>query len=86
MDTPGAEEAAEPHDQAAVHPTMKRAEELVGKAGEYVKQWTVGGNVQVRRTFSRLKEDMEDMWVEAREIEHHQHGQAGEKAPSEETH
>ncbi len=84
MDTPGAE--AQPRDQPAEHPTMKRAEELVGKAGEYAKHWTVDGNVQMRRTFARLREDMEDMWAEARAIERHQHSQPREQAPRQETH
>lgn len=72
MDTPGAE-AEQEQETSTEHPTMQRAEELVGKAGEYVSHWTLIGNVNLRRAMARLREDMEDMWVEAHEIEHHRH-------------
>lgn len=84
MDTPGAE--AQPHDQPAEHPTMKRAEELVGKAGEYARHWTIDGNIRMRRALARLREDIEDMWAEAHEIEHQQRSQPRKQAPRKETH
>lgn len=84
MDTPGAE--AQPHDQPAEHPTMMRAEVLVGRFGEYARHWTVDGNVRMRRALARLREDVEDMWAEAHEIERHQQSQPREQAPREETH
>ena len=98
MDTPGAE-AEQGQDtqttpsmtqQAAkqgqdIH-AMQRAEELVGKAGEYATRWTITGNMNLRRAMARLREDMEDMWIEAHEIEHHLYEKPRQEPPSEQAH
>jgi hypothetical protein len=81
MDTPGAK-AKQGQDTHA----MQRAEELVGKAGEYATRWTLTGNMNLRRAMARLREDMEDMWVEAHEIEHHLHEKPHQEPPSEQAH
>ena len=102
MDTPGAEaeqgqdthttppmtqRAAEQGQEThSVPPAMQRAEELVGKAGEYATRWTLTGNMNLRRAMARLREDMEDMWVEAHEIEHHLHEKPHQEPPSEQAH
>jgi hypothetical protein len=81
MDTPGAEA-----EQGQDTHTMQRAEELVGKAGQYATRWTLTGNMNLRRAMARLREDMEDMWVEAHEIEHHLHEKPHQEPPSEQAH
>ncbi|MEO7018531.1 MAG: hypothetical protein ABI234_00075 [Ktedonobacteraceae bacterium] len=72
----------EHHTMSAEHPTMKRAEELVDHFGQHVVHWTQGGNMQLRRSIARLREDMEDMWVEAHEVQHHRHENPQQHEPS----
>lgn len=83
MDTPVGEAGSQ--GQEVEHSTMRRAEELMGKAGEYLKHVTTS-NPQVRRTLARLKEDMEDMWVEAHNVERHLHTPPRQERPQDETH
>ncbi|HEX7737495.1 MAG TPA: hypothetical protein VF458_21785 [Ktedonobacteraceae bacterium] len=46
---------------------LERAEEIVNQMGERVTRATLGGNLSIQRAVARLREDVEDMWVEARE-------------------
>jgi hypothetical protein len=48
---------------------LERAEEIVDQLGERVTRAALGGNLSVQRTVARLREDAEDMWVEAREMQ-----------------
>lgn len=66
---PGAEHRQGP----GARPPMQRAEELVDHLGRRINHWTQGGNMRLRRVAARLREDMEDMWVEARSVQHHLH-------------
>lgn len=49
----------------AGQPTLERAEALVDQFGQRVAAWTLGSNQSLQRTVARLREDVEDMWVEA---------------------
>lgn len=48
--------------------TTERAEELVDQFGQRVRHWALVGSLQTKRTLARLREDAEDMWVEAQEM------------------
>lgn len=50
-------------------PSLERAEMVVDRFAERISHWAVGGNLSARRTMARLQEDVEDMWVEAQEIQ-----------------
>jgi hypothetical protein len=52
------------------HQATERAEEMVERFGQRVSHWTQLGNMQARRTLARLREDAEDMWVEAQGMHH----------------
>lgn len=49
-------------------PATARAEEMVDRLGQRMSYWTMVNGSQARRTMARLREDAEDMWVEAREM------------------
>jgi len=46
-------------------PADERAEELVDQLGQRVRHWAIVSDLQARRTLARLREDAEDIWVEA---------------------
>ena len=48
--------------------TLQRAETLVDQFGLRISHWASGGNLSMQRTVARLREDAEDMWIEAREM------------------
>jgi len=48
-------------------PATARAEEVVDLLGQRVGRWALVNGFQVRRGLARLREDAEDLWVEARE-------------------
>jgi len=50
-------------------PSLERAEMAVDRFAERVSHWAVGGNLSARKTMARMREDVEDMWVEAQEIQ-----------------
>ncbi|HEU5381560.1 MAG TPA: hypothetical protein VFV38_39570 [Ktedonobacteraceae bacterium] len=50
-------------------PNVERAEELVDRAGQYITHWAQVSNIQIRRTMARLRENAEDIWVEAQEVQ-----------------
>lgn len=83
MDAPQAE--SESGEQQAGSSTVKRAEDLMGKAGDYLKHFTTG-NAPLRRTLARLKEDVEDMWADARNVEHHGQTRPHNEPPQDEAH
>ena len=59
-------EATTPSAQNIQHPpTTERAEELVDQFLQRASHWAVVGNLQARKTLARLREDAEDIWVEA---------------------
>lgn len=65
--------------QEEAQPALERAEVVVDRLLQRMGVWTAQGNVTVRRTVARLREDVEDMWVEAQEIQkdwQHRAGQA----------
>lgn len=45
--------------------TQERAEEMVDQFLHRASAWAAGSNYQARRTFARLREDVEDIWAEA---------------------
>lgn len=47
-------------------PATERAEELVDQFGQRVGHWAIVNNLRARRMLARLREDAEDIWVEAR--------------------
>lgn len=49
-------------------PATARAEELVDRLGQRMSHWAVVNGQQARRTMARLREDAEDMWIEAQEM------------------
>jgi hypothetical protein len=49
-------------------PATARAEELVDRLGQRMSHWATVNGLQARRTMARLREDAEDMWVEAQEM------------------
>jgi hypothetical protein len=49
-------------------PATARAEELVDRLGHRMSHWATVNGLQARRTMARLREDAEDMWVEAQEM------------------
>ena len=55
------------HARTAPLPT-DRAEVLVDHFLQRATHWAVVGNLQARRGIARLREDAEDMWVEAQDI------------------
>lgn len=63
---PGAEQREGPGEP---RPTMQRAEALVDQLGHYTTRWAHSGNIQFRRALAHLREGMEDMWVEAQEVQ-----------------
>jgi hypothetical protein len=72
LDTPtstqqGSQTSATQHDQAS-RLTLQRAEVLVGQFGQRISHWALGGNLSMQRTVARLREDAEDMWMEAQEM------------------
>lgn len=48
--------------------TTERAEELVDRLGQRLGQWATVNGRYTKRAVARLREDVEDLWVEAREI------------------
>jgi len=71
MDTPhsaarnGSAQAPGTPNAQANAPVKERAEEMVDQLGQRVNHWTAISSLQVRKTLARLREDGEDMWVEA---------------------
>jgi uncharacterized membrane protein YccC len=49
-------------------PATARAEELVDRLGQRMSHWATVNGLQARRAMARLREDAEDMWVEAQEM------------------
>ncbi len=45
----------------------ERAEVMVDQFGQQLSHWTQGKGFQARKVMARLREDVEDIWVEARE-------------------
>ncbi len=60
--------AQHPKHAQASRLTMERAEALVDQFGQRVAHWTLGSNLSMQRSVARLREEAEDMWVEAREM------------------
>lgn len=48
--------------------TLEKAEELVDQLRQRVGHWTTTGGLQMRRALARLREDAEDMLVEAQNM------------------
>lgn len=46
-------------------PATERAEELVDQLGQRLGHWASISNLRARRVLGRLREDAEDIWVEA---------------------
>ncbi|HEY3993322.1 MAG TPA: hypothetical protein VGM01_10630 [Ktedonobacteraceae bacterium] len=46
-------------------PATERAEELVDQLGQRLGHWAIVSNLRARRVLGRLREDAEDIWVEA---------------------
>lgn len=55
-------------DTRPTRPAMERAEELVGQLVHRVSFWTKSNGLQVRRSVARMREEAEDMWVEAQQM------------------
>lgn len=55
----------------AERPTVQRAEALVNHLGQSATRWTQEGSMRLRRGIAHVREDMEDMWVEAQAVQHH---------------
>ena len=51
-----------------ISPATARAEEIVDRLGQRMSHWATLNGLQARRTMARLREDAEDIWVEAREM------------------
>jgi hypothetical protein len=76
------DEPAAPRGPAsmAAHPAGERqaatarAEEVVDLLGQRASQWVLVNGLQARRALARLREDAEDLWVEARETRAGWHG------------
>ncbi len=49
-------------------PATARAEELVDRLGQRMSHWAMVNSQQAKRAMARLREDAEDMWVEAQEM------------------
>jgi hypothetical protein len=52
----------------ASQPATARAEELVDHLGQRMSHWATVNGLQAKRAMARLREDAEDMWVEAQEM------------------
>jgi hypothetical protein len=50
------------------HSPKERAESLVNQFGAGFGKWTHATNTQTRRTFARLREDVEDVWMDAQDV------------------
>ncbi len=85
LDLPGEQRQAMKANtpQKEAQPALERAEVVVDRLLQRMGVWTAQGNVTVRRTVARLREDMEDMWVEAQAVQkdwQHRAGQAERSA------
>jgi len=49
-------------------PATARAEEIVDRLGQRMSHWATANGLHAKRTIARLREDAEDIWVEAREM------------------
>ena len=47
---------------------MERAEELVDQAGQRAGQWMEVNGLRMRRALAFAREEIEDIWVDAREV------------------
>lgn len=57
------------------HPASERAEELVDQFGQHASHWVIENSLRARRTLARLREDAEDVFVEAQEMHNEWKGQ-----------
>jgi len=72
----------EKKDQTAAkadHPTVNRAEAWVDRAGERCRQLTSFASLYVLRATARMREEVEDIWVEAQTVRGGQPVTRGEK-------
>jgi hypothetical protein len=60
-------QAAQTERTAQRQAATARAEEAVDRLGQRISHWALVNGLQARRTLARLREDGEDLWVEARE-------------------
>lgn len=74
MDDPGST-STHPRSRASTarkapanQPTTARAEELVGQLEQRFNRWALVNGAQAKRAIARLREDAEDMWIEAQEL------------------
>jgi hypothetical protein len=49
-------------------PATERAEQLISTLGQHLEVWSARAGQQVARTTARLREDAEDIWVEAQHM------------------
>lgn len=67
---PGADRHPATREQSGQpsRPATERAEEMVEQFGQRMNHWAQTSNSQMRRALARLREDTEDMWVEAHAV------------------
>jgi hypothetical protein len=79
LDLPDEErQAAKARSSQEEQPSLERAEVIVDRLLQRVGLWTMQGNVTMQRTVARLREDVEDMWVEAQEMQKDWQHRAGQ--------
>jgi hypothetical protein len=84
LDLPDEErQTAQSQTSQEEQPARERAEVVVDRLLQRMSLWTMQGNVAMRRSVARLREDVEDMWVEAQERQRdwqHRAGRSEENA------
>lgn len=66
-DGSGSHEGRPAHAQGKQAERTERAEALVDQLGQRVSHWSMASNLRVQKATARLRENAEDLWVEAQE-------------------
>ncbi len=70
-------QSAQPSEQAAAQEAKQaatmRAEEMVNSLTQHLSSLMATVKLNAQRSAARVREDAEDMWAEARTIQHHMH-------------
>lgn len=70
------EQSVQPSEQATIQAkeaVTRRAEEMVDSLTQRLSSLTATVKFNFQRTAARVREDAEDIWAEARTIQHHTH-------------
>ncbi|HTI13517.1 MAG TPA: hypothetical protein VL461_02960 [Dictyobacter sp.] len=67
----GKETQHAPSAHEANQAIMERAEHLVDRVGQNVGSWSGDASHRMQWMFARVREDLEDMWVEAQHMRRH---------------